>query len=201
MESNFIDVAQVAKVCHEAARADEQTWGVISTKPWAELDQAARDARMQTVLDHLNNPDKDFGTGIESALFANIVRAYSSGRAPILPFRKVPPRPMMSLKAGDKNDPSVDIGVGASAAVVPEFLNVMSILGFKEAEGSFVFNANGRAIWVNPNSPSPSEDITKQIVEAAEAIGARTKINEIRKALDLPFEIVATIEQPVTKQP
>jgi hypothetical protein len=196
MESNFVDVAQIAKVCHEAARAHEQTLGNKGTKSWEEIEQIERDQVMQAVLEHLNNPATDFGTRIAPALFANIVRAFSGGRSLVLPFREIPAPPMMSIKAGEKNDPSVAIGCGASAGVTQEYLDGMAVLGFKEAEGSFVYNANGRAIWVNPTSPSPSEDITRQIVEQAEAIGARRKINEIRQALDLPFEVVATIEQP-----
>lgn len=92
------------------------------------------------------------------------------------------------IKAGAKNDPSVEIGgEGTADCVTLQFREVMTLLGFKEAQGAFVFHADGRAIWVNPSSPSLSEDVTKQIVAAAEAIGRRAKINEVRKALDLPF--------------
>jgi hypothetical protein len=97
------------------------------------------------------------------------------------------------IKAGEKNDPSVEIGQGCSAVVVPRYREVMLLLGFKESEGSFVYNANGRAIWVNPGSTDITEDITKQIVAAAEEIGKRAKINEIRKALDIPFGELSTL--------
>jgi hypothetical protein len=99
----------------------------------------------------------------------------------------------MTIKPGKDNDPSIEIGSGAAPVVSQEFVNVMKTLGFTEAEGSFVYNSGGRAIWVNPQSEAPDENITKQIIAAAEAIGSRTKINEIRQALDLPFEVVATI--------
>lgn len=191
MESNFVDVAQIAKVCHEAVRAHEQTLGNKGTKSWEEIDQPARDATMQTVLVHLNNPTSTFGSRITHALFANIVRAFSGGRKPVLSFRAAP---MMSIKAGEQNDPSVDIGSGE--AVTQEFLDVMTALGFREVHGSFVYNADGRAIWVNPQASGPNENITRQIVEQGEAIGARRKINEIRQALDLPFEVIAVVEQP-----
>lgn len=99
----------------------------------------------------------------------------------------------MTIKPGKDNDASVEIGSGVAAKVSPEFANVMKILGFDEAEGSFVYNSKGRAIWVNPQDQAPGEDITKQIIAAAEAIGSRSKINEIRRALDLPFDVVATV--------
>jgi hypothetical protein len=100
-----------------------------------------------------------------------------------------------SIKAGEKNDPSVEIGGGNGvAACTPQFREAMELLGFKESEGSFVFNSGGRAIWVNPSSPFLNEDVTKQIITQAEAIGARTKINEIRKALDLPFGVVEVLK-------
>lgn len=99
-----------------------------------------------------------------------------------------------SINPGKNNDPSVEIGHGNSAVVTPQFREAMELLGFKESEGSFVFNAGGRAIWVNPSSPCLNEDVTKQIVKQAEEIGARTKINEIRKALDLPFGVVDVLK-------
>jgi hypothetical protein len=99
------------------------------------------------------------------------------------------------VKAGKSNDPSVEVKDGGNVACcTPEFRDVMRLLGFKEAEGSFVYNADGRAIWVNPSSPFLNEDVTKQIVAAAEAIGRRAKINEFRKALDLPFGEVAVVK-------
>lgn len=101
---------------------------------------------------------------------------------------------MMTIKPGEKNDPSVAIG-GGSIAVTPELERFMTALGFHEVHGSFVYNANGRAIWVNPKSTVPDSDITRQIIEQAEQIGQRTKINEIRQALDLPFDVVATLEE------
>jgi predicted RNA-binding protein YlxR (DUF448 family) len=99
-----------------------------------------------------------------------------------------------SINPGEKNDPSVEIGKGGSAVVTPQFREAMELLGFQESEGSFVFNSGGRAIWVNPSSPSLTADVTKQIVAHAEQIGARTKINEIRKALDLPFGVVDVLK-------
>lgn len=91
------------------------------------------------------------------------------------------------IKAGEKNDPSVEVGIGASACVEPVFREAMRLLGFTESEGSFVYNSGGRAIWINPQSTSLNSKVTDQIIEQAEAIGRRAKINEIRKALDLPF--------------
>jgi hypothetical protein len=94
------------------------------------------------------------------------------------------------IKAGEKNDPSVEIGQGNAAVVTPQFREAMELLGFKESEGSFVYNSGGRAIWINPTSPELSEDVTRQIIAQAEVIGSRAKINELRKALDLPFGVV-----------
>lgn len=99
-----------------------------------------------------------------------------------------------AIEAGEKNDPSVEIGAGCSACVTPHYRETMLALGFKESLGSFVFNAGGRAVWVNPKSPTVTEDITRQIVEAAEEIGKRHKINQIRQALDLPLGEVAVVK-------
>jgi hypothetical protein len=100
------------------------------------------------------------------------------------------------IKAGEKNDPSVQIGGGGDAVdcCTPEFREAMKLLGFQESEGSFVYNAGGRAIWVNPTSTCMTEDVTEQIIAQAEAIGRRAKINEIRKALDIPFGEVHVIK-------
>jgi hypothetical protein len=98
------------------------------------------------------------------------------------------------IKAGENNDPSVEVGTGNVEVVTPQFREAMSLLGFVESEGSFVYNSGGRAIWINPSSPELSEDVTKQIITQAEAIGSRTKINELRKALDLPFGVVDVLQ-------
>ena len=99
------------------------------------------------------------------------------------------------IKAGEKNDPSVQVGHGDGVACcTPQFREAMKLLGFEESEGSFVYNAHGRAIWVNPSSPTMSADVTEQIVTQAEQIGKRTKINEMRKVLDLPFGEVNVIK-------
>lgn len=99
------------------------------------------------------------------------------------------------IKAGDKNDPSVEVGGGNGVACcTPQFREAMRLLGFAESEGSFVYNSGGRAIWVNPSTPELSEDVTKQIIAQGEAIGSRTKINELRKALDLPFGVLDVLK-------
>jgi hypothetical protein len=225
-----IDVAQIAKVCHEANRAYAQTLGDKTLKSWEECEQAQRDSILQGVLFRINNPDAGPSASHDSWMAAKVKDGWKYGPSldreakihpAMVPFEKLPvavqikdnlftgivnsitaalemraqamtPPPMMQILAGEKNDPSVEIGAGAARHVTPEYLKVMATLGFREAEGSFIFNAKGRAIWVNPKSPSPTQDITEQIVEAAEAIGARTKINQIREALDIPFEVVAT---------
>jgi hypothetical protein len=100
-----------------------------------------------------------------------------------------------NIKAGDKNDPSVEVGSGDGvAACTPLFREAMRLLGFVESEGSFIYNSGGRAIWINPSSPELTEDVTQQIILQAEAIGSRTKINEFRKALDLPFGVVDVLK-------
>lgn len=98
------------------------------------------------------------------------------------------------IKAGEKNDPSVEVGFGNAACVTPEFRDIMLKLGFKESEGSFVYDSDGRAIWINPQSPGLNSNVTDQIIKQAEAIGRRAKINEMRKVLDLPFGEVETIK-------
>lgn len=99
------------------------------------------------------------------------------------------------IKPGEKNDPSVEVGqMGGADCCTKQFREVMRLLGFTESEGSFVYNASGRAIWVNPSSPELSANVTEQIVAAAEQIGKRAKINEIRKVLDLPFGEVSVIK-------
>jgi hypothetical protein len=226
-----VDIAQIAKVCHEANRAYSQTLGDSSLKSWEESDQAHRDSIIQGVIYRINNPDAGPGAAhdawldaktkdgwkygavldrgakvhpamvpfenlpitvqIKDSLFSGIVKSLGSDVLAISP-RDVYCPPTMIVKAGEKNDPSVQIGNCGSQCVTQSYRAVMSFLGFTEAEGSFVYNANGRAIWVNPTLPLPTEDITNQIVAAAEAIGARAKINQIRAALDIPFEVVAT---------
>jgi hypothetical protein len=99
------------------------------------------------------------------------------------------------LKAGEKNDPSVEVAQGGYAAViVPQFREAMRLLGFEESEGSFVYNSGGRAIWVNPQSTGLNSNVTEQIITQAEAIGRRAKINEMRKVLDLPFGEVSVVK-------
>jgi hypothetical protein len=99
------------------------------------------------------------------------------------------------IKAGENNDPSVKIGGNEDvASCTPQFREAMRLMGFTESEGSFVYNSSGRAIWINPTSPALSEDVTKQIIAQAEAIGSRSKINEIRKALDLPFGVIDVLK-------
>lgn len=100
------------------------------------------------------------------------------------------------IKAGEKNDPSVEVHFGGGLeACTPQFREVMRLLGFKEdITGSFVYHAGGRAIWVNPKSPDLTEDVTKQIIDQAEAIGRRAKINELRKCLDIPFGEISELE-------
>jgi hypothetical protein len=98
------------------------------------------------------------------------------------------------VKAGEKNDPSVEIGQGNAACVTQQFREVMAALGFEESNGSFVYNSGGRAFWINPQSPTLNSNVTDQIIAQAEAIGKRTKINEIRQALDLPFGEVAVVK-------
>lgn len=99
--------------------------------------------------------------------------------------------PQTIITAGKNNDPSV--AIGGSSFADNESRNVLLFLGFTEKDGGqFVYNADGRAIWVDAaRGPRPS--LMQQIVQCAEGIGARTKINEIRKALDLPFEPVAVV--------
>lgn len=97
------------------------------------------------------------------------------------------------IKAGENNDPSIEVG-SANVTVTPQFREAMNLLGFVESEGSFVYNSGGRAIWINPSSPELSEDVTRQIITQAESIGQRAKINEIRKALDLPFGVVDVLQ-------
>jgi hypothetical protein len=49
------------------------------------------------------------------------------------------------------NDPSVQVGNGNHINYcTPQFREAMRLLGFVESEGSFVYNAGGRAIWINP---------------------------------------------------
>lgn len=97
------------------------------------------------------------------------------------------------ISAGKSNDPSVAITSAVDTTV--ECRAILLSLGFTEMNGgSFVYNAHGRAIWVD--STDDLHNITEQIIQNAEAIGARTKINEIRNALDLPFEPLAVAEQP-----
>lgn len=50
------DVAQIAKVCHEANRAFCETIGDNSQKPWAECEQWQRDSAMEGVVFRINNP-------------------------------------------------------------------------------------------------------------------------------------------------
>jgi hypothetical protein len=223
-----VDIAQIAKVCHEANRAYSQTLGDNSLKSWEECDQAQRDSIIQGVLFRINNPDESPGAAhnawmenklkngwkfgsllnrdakmhpcivpfedllpslqVKDGLFSGIVKAMASTGVVERTFSQPS---TMTIQAGKKNDPSVEIG-GVAGSVSSAFRSIMQTLGFKEAEGSFVYNADGRAIWVNPASPQPTADITAQIVAAAEAIGARAKINQIRDALDIPFEVVAT---------
>lgn len=186
-----VDVAQVAKVAYEALRAFNQTIGNTNIRSWEDCEQAERDVMLQRVIFRLNNPGKDMESR-EEFLFTSIVEVFCAMAHRVQQPAPIQP-PTMQIKAGEKNDPTVEIG-GGSIAVTPELQQVMATLGFKEAEGSFVYNANGRAIWFNPKSSFPDDEITRQIVECAEAIGARTEINEIRKALGLPFEPLATMQ-------
>jgi hypothetical protein len=99
------------------------------------------------------------------------------------------------IAPGKDNDPSVQVGNGNHINYcTPQFREAMRLLGFAESEGAFVYNAGGRAIWVNPQSQELSSAVTDQIIEQAEAIGRRAKINELRKVLDLPFGEVDVIK-------
>lgn len=226
-----VDIAQIAKVCHEANRAYCATLGDTSVQPWEKASQAQRDSIMQGVLFRINNPnagpeasheawlrhktDQGWKLGplkdeaakthpsmvpfsqlpvsvqIKDFLFSGIVKAILNGASARPEKVTTPPT---AIEAGEKNDPSVEIGVGCASCVTAQYRDTMLSLGFKESLGSFVYHAEGRAIWVNPQSPVVTEDITKQIVASAEEIGKRHKINEIRKALDIPFGEVAVVK-------
>lgn len=70
----------------------------------------------------------------------------------------------------------------------PACMAVLVALGFKDASGdgrTFVYNNRSRAIWVD--SVTDPGELMPLICQQAEETGRRTKINEIRKVLDIPF--------------
>ena len=50
-------VERIARTCHEAIRAYDQTLGSFSIKPWDEAPDWQRDSAINGVLFHLTNPD------------------------------------------------------------------------------------------------------------------------------------------------
>lgn len=227
-----IDVAQIAKVCHEANRAWCQTLGDLSTPTWESATQAQRDSMITGVLFRLNNPGASAGASHDAWMKSKVCAGWTLGivkdeaikqHPSLVPFDQLPlsvqtkdflfagivkavcaavvmSGPSQSaapvayeaaapvIAAGKSNDPSVQIG--SSESSTPGYRDVLLSLGFNEANGDFVYNADNRAIWVSGGGNV--QRIMPQITACAEAIGRRTKINEIKAALDIPFEVIET---------
>lgn len=77
-------------------------------------------------------------------------------------------------------------------ACSPECVELLKALGFRDVGGdgrSFVYNSGGRGIWVD--SVTDASQIMPLVCAASEQIGQRTKINEVRRVLDLPLGVVS----------
>lgn len=109
--------------------------------------------------------------------------------APLATSRYSAPTRVPAIAASAYNDPDVQIGMAVS--MPPDVRAVLTQLGFVEVVGNaFVYNSNKRGIWVD--GAATLADIMPKITACAEAIGERKKINQIRSALDIPFNDIAT---------
>jgi hypothetical protein len=84
----------------------------------------------------------------------------------------------------------------------PECIELLKALGFQDVGGdgrTFVYNSGGRGIWVD--SVTEGGQIMPLVCAASEQIGQRTKINEIRHALDLPLGVVSDEHSAPLLQP
>lgn len=238
MTTNYsVDVAQIAKVCHEANKAYCETLGDTSVQAWESCSQQQRDSIMTGVLFRINNPDapacaqhdawlknkvangwrygavKDEAAKthpslvdydllppavkVKDALFTAVVKAFGQAVSAAGSMDDVFTQDGVApqLQSDPTNDPSIEIGGIPTVSLSRDYVIAMRALGFQETLGSFVYNAAGRAIWVSPKTSEITSDVTEQIVAAAEEIGKRTKINEIRSALDLPQGEIECIER------
>lgn len=127
---------------------------------------------------------------LKDALFQGIVDALWVEQLDI-PTGQVPAG--MVVQPGAKNDPSVEVGK-PTRYIPAEVGALLMALGFKTIdEGlTYMYTHKGRGCWIN-NITSPTE-IVPIIADSYEAVGRRTKMNEIKLALDIPLGVIESNE-------
>lgn len=232
------DVAQIAKVAHEANRAFCQTLGDDMTpKPWEACSDAQRASIISGVLFRLNNPSAAPGAQHEAWRQAKIADGWKHGPVKdeakkehpnLVPFTDLPLNqqlkdalfqgvvdalwveqvdlptgpvpPGLVVQAGAGNDPRVEIA--KPAHYVPAEVGALLLaLGFKTVDDgmTYMYSHKGRGCWIN--HVYSAAEIMPIVADSYEAVGRRTKMNEIKQALDIPLGVIESIESNEPSKP
>lgn len=229
------DIAQIAKVAHEANRSFCMTIGDVVQPMWESCSIDQRQSMINGVLFRINNPRALPGAQHEAWRQSKVAGGWKLGPVKdeekkehpnLVPFIDLPfnqqlkdhlflgivdalwveqgvvevPANTLNIQPGAKNDPRVE--VGKPTHYIPENVaDILTALGFASVdEGlSFMYTHNGRGCWIN-NITSPQE-IIPIVADSYEAVGRRTKINELRRCLDLPNGVIESLESNESSKP